>query len=74
MNPDDIAVVLREQEEKMKLDVNDPKKAYVPKVLIEFENIEAAQQAAITLGGLKYDNRTIITGFYDEELFQSAKY
>lgn len=74
MNPEAIAEVLKDQERALDKDAIDPKRAYVPKVLIEFENVEMAQQAAIAIGGLKYDNRTIMAGFYDEDLFHKGEY
>lgn len=74
MSPEAIAEVLKEQERAMDKNAVDPKRAYVPKVLIEFESVEMAQQAAIAIGGLKYDNRTIMAGFYDEDLFHKGEY
>jgi hypothetical protein len=84
MNPDDIASVLLEQEEKVKamelskaaddLSDDEKNKIFVSKVLIEYDNVESAHQAAITLGGLKYDNRTVICGFFDEERYRTGRW
>eukprot|EP00298_Acanthocystis_sp_HF-20_P005703 c15783_g1_i1.p1 GENE.c15783_g1_i1~~c15783_g1_i1.p1 ORF type:complete len:628 (-),score=263.34 c15783_g1_i1:541-2328(-) len=44
------------------------------KIFVEYSDVESAQKAAVALGGRRYNMKTCITTFWDEERFKNKQF
>jgi len=44
------------------------------KIFVEFDDVQSAQKAQLALAGRKFDNRTVVTSFFDEERYTKRNF